>query len=150
MVSRAYENSNEKPRNLVELKVVRITEFLPFNKKSKAQLKLLRFKMRSSLDKQIQYSMNLIRFCETPTGAAYSFFFMSVPQYLKGKLSEEFPESDPSFILNVHKCPWKHEIAEKWANTRQENSKINGDLSKINIQNLRETITPLETLLLIR
>lgn len=44
---------------------------------------------------------------------------MSVPQYLKGKLSEEFPESDPLHIREISKCAYKYEIAERWASDKQ-------------------------------
>lgn len=93
-----------------------ITEFLPSDEKAMVQLKLLIFKMGSSLDNQIKDFMELIEIFETPTLQAYSFLFISVLQYLKEKLSELFPESDPN--SDVFKRAQKHGIVEKWAKGR--------------------------------
>lgn len=47
---------------------------------------------------------------------------MSVPQYVRGRLSEEFPESDPKDVCEVLKCSGKFELAEQWASGKQENN----------------------------
>jgi len=117
------EDKDEKPSNLKELQEAMLKEFVPSNEKARAQLKLMTFKMRGTIDKHIEEFMELIETCSTPTREAYEFFFMSVSQYLKGKLSEEFPESDPSDMRDVYRCARKHEIAEKWASGKQENTK---------------------------
>lgn len=114
------EARDEKPTTLDALQTAMLREFVPSNEKAKAQLKLMTFKMKSSIDKHIDDFTDLVEICETPTREAYSFFFMSVPQYLKGKLAEEFPESDPSQMRDVYKCARKHEIAEKWATGKQD------------------------------
>lgn len=77
-------------------------------------------KMRGTIDKHVDEFTELIEICHTPTREAYAFFFISVSQYLKGKLSEEFPESDPVDMKEVYKCARKHEIAEKWATGKQD------------------------------
>lgn len=71
--------------------------------------------MKGSLDKHVEDFTDLFEICQTPTNEAYAFFFMSVSQYLKGKLAEEFPESTPLNMRAVYKCARKHEIAAKWA-----------------------------------
>lgn len=121
------EANGDFPETLEELKNEMMKEFVPSNEKAKAQLKLLTFKMRSSLDNHIEDFRELVEICNTPIREAYAFFFMSLPQYLKGKMAEEFPESDPCNMYEVFKCARKYEIAEKWAsgsqNTKKENNK---------------------------
>lgn len=117
------EARDQKPSTFDELQAAMLKEFVPSNEKARAQLKLMTFKMRGTIDKHIEEFVDLIEICDTPTREAYAFFFMSVPQYLKGKLSEEFPESDPADISDVYKCARKHEIAEKWASGKQESNK---------------------------
>lgn len=56
----------------------------------------------------------MIEIFSSPTKKGYTFFFMSVSQYLKGKLAEDFPESDPGYIEEVYEGARKHSIAEKW------------------------------------
>lgn len=95
------EARDQKPSTFDELQAAMLKEFVPSNEKARAQLKLMTFKMRGTIDKHIEEFVDLIEICDTPTREAYAFFFMSVPQYLKGKLSEEFPESDPADISDV-------------------------------------------------
>lgn len=114
------ENTASRPTTIDELKEAMIKEFVPSNEKAKAQLKLLTFKMRNNLEKHIEDFTDLIETCDTPTSEAYSFFFMSLPQYLEGKLSEAFPESDPDDIREVFKCARKFEMAENWATGKQD------------------------------
>jgi len=87
-------------------------EFLPNNEPSRAHLNLLTLNMRDALDKHVEEFTDLIETCDTPTKEAYYFLLMSLPQYLKGKIAEEFPESDPATMKDVYKCARKHEIAE--------------------------------------
>lgn len=68
--------------------------------------------MISSLDKHIEELTDLIEVCETPSRESHAFFFMRVPQYMKGRLAEEFAEPDPTSMNEVFKCARKHEIAK--------------------------------------
>lgn len=91
-----------------------MNEVVPFNENAKARLKFLTFKMRGSLDKHVEDFTDLVEICQTPTNAAHAFFFISVSQYLKGKLVEEFPEATPLNMREPYKCARQHEIAAKW------------------------------------
>lgn len=92
-----------------------VKEFVPSSEKAKAQLKLLTFQIRQKLDKHIEDFRELVEICNTPVHEAYAFFIMSVPQYFKGEMAEEFPESDPDSVYEVFKCARRHEIAERQA-----------------------------------
>lgn len=58
-------------------------------------------KTRDTVDKHIETFVDLIEICDPLTREACGFFFMSVPQYLNQKLSEEFPDSNPTDINDV-------------------------------------------------
>lgn len=116
------ENKGERPYKIEGLKDAMMKEFVLSNEKAKAQLKILSFKMGSNLDKHIENYIDLIETYDTPTRGAYSFVFMSVRQQFKGKISEEFPESDPEDRREVLKCARKYVLAEKWATARQKNN----------------------------
>ena len=75
-----------------------IKEFVPRNEKTKAEFKLMSFKMQGSLDSLIATFKDLIELCDTPTKEAYSFLFMSLSDKYKSKFSTRFPSIYPESL----------------------------------------------------
>lgn len=115
------EANEDFPSTIESLKGGPAEGFFPSNENASVQLRVRTFKVRSRLDKQIEDFKDVNEIGDSSTQAAYSFFFLSLAQYLKGKTANEFTAPSPGNMSVIFKCAWRHEIVERWALRTQRN-----------------------------
>ena len=107
-----------------------IKEFVSANAKTKAEFKLMSFKMQGSMDSHIATFKDLIELCDTPTKEAYTFFFMSLPDKYKSKFSIRFPSTYPESIDEAYEYARVVENSLLWSATKNQKDKKEGSIAK--------------------